>query len=401
VRGKTYLIAVILALLAIVTAGTIAPAAASAKGPNTTTKAWTYLVYLAADNSLETWGNFSLNLMEEGLINNTNVNVVVLYDRPDVNTQLLQVTSTGTVVLKDYGANLDTANPATLANFLQDGISRFPASHYAVDIWSHGGGWKYVVEDTTSNDRMSIDHLSQALSLATPKQGKFDIIIFDACLMSQIEVADQLAPVTYYMIASEQSVPFQGFPYNCMLQHLAGTTLPSPGNYSHEIVDDYCNYYIKSSNKAGLSITAIDESQLPPLVSAIDSLSTTLLNNMAADYPAVSNARAVAQHLVYGTNGVFWYVDLERFVDQLASAIPTLSTEASAVCNFQNAATYEQSSPALVGKSYGLGINFPPNLSRYQNKNYLDENYQDVNLTFVSAAHWADMLLEYYQYQKQ
>ena len=313
VRRKIYLIAVILGLLAAVTAGTIAPAAASAKGPNPTRKVWTYLVYLAADNSLDTWGDFSLNLMEEGLINNPNVNVIVLYDRPDVNTELLQVTSTGTVVLKDYGANLDTANPAVFTNFLQDGISRFPASHYVVDIWSHGGGWKYVIEDTTSNDRMSIDHLSQALSLATPKQGKFDIIIFDACLMSQVEVADQLAPVTYYMVASEQSVPFQGFPYNCMLQHLAGTTLPSPGNYSHEIVDDYYNYYIKSSSKAGLSITAIDESQLPPLVWAIDSLSTTLLNNMAADYPAVSDARAVAQHLAYGINGVFWYIDLERF----------------------------------------------------------------------------------------
>ena len=69
--------------------------------------------------------------------------------------------------------------------------------------------------------------------------------------------------------------------------------------------------------------------------------------------------------------------------------------------NFQKATTYEQSSPDLTGKSYGLGINFPPNLSRYQDKNYLDENYQDVNLTFVSATHWADMLLEYYQCQKQ
>jgi len=89
----------------------------AADAPNTTAKAWTYLVYMAADNNLDTWGNFSLDLMKKGLTSDRDINVVVLYDRHGANADLLQVTSAGAVKIADYGEP-DMGNPETLRQFL-------------------------------------------------------------------------------------------------------------------------------------------------------------------------------------------------------------------------------------------------------------------------------------------
>jgi len=397
---KTKYLALALALALLVAS---VPAFA-ADAPNTKAKAWTYLVYMAADNDLDTWGNFSLDLMKMGLTSDQDINVAVLYDHYGTNADLLQVTSAGVVKIADYGEP-DMGNPDTLHQFLSWGVKAFPADHYAVVIWSHGGGWKYIIKDVTSGTRMSIAGLGSAMNSVAAELGpkrKFNITIFDACLMSLIEVADQLTDATDYVVASEQPVPFTGFPYNLMLQRLAANPSVSSGEYAHGIADDYYTYNAQSNNKSGLSITAIDESELRPLVSSLDSLSITLIANMAEFYPDVKDARAVAQHEVWGINGVFWYVDLHRFADQLALRISdtTIDAQASAVVDNLGNAIYERHSHNLDGTAYGLGINFPPNFSRYRDKSYLAQNYQNVNLTFTNETHWDEMLLEFYKYQK-
>jgi Clostripain family len=390
--------------LVLVMALLAASVPAVAAAPSTRAKAWTYLVYIGADNNLDIWGDFSLDLMKTGLTSDQDVSVAVLDDHYGAGAELLQVTSAGVVKLADYGEP-DMGNPETLRQFLSWGIKAFPADHYAVVIWDHGGGWKYIIKDDTSGSRMSIAGLASAMNSAAVELGrgrKFDITVFDACLMSLVEVADQLTPVTDYVVASEQSVNSTGFPYDLMLQRLVADPSVTSGDYARGIADDYYTFNIQSNSKSVLTVAAIDESKLGPLVSSIDDLSVTLIANMAAFYPDANDARAVAQHLVWGVNGVFWYVDLHRFVDQLALRIAdtTLDAQAAAVVDHLGNAIYERHSHNLDGMSYGLGINFPPNLSRYQDKSYLAQNYQDIDLTFTDETHWDEMLLEFYQYQE-
>ena len=255
---KKYL-ALVLAL-ALLTASVSAVAAA----PNTKAKAWTYLVYMGADNNLDTWGDFSLDLMEIGLTSDQDVSVAVLYDHYGANADLLQVTSAGVVKLADYGEP-DMGNPETLRQFLSWGVQAFPANHYAVVLWSHGGGWKYIIKDSTSGTRMSIAGLESAMSSVVAELGrgdKFDITLFDACLMSLVEVADQLTHATDYVVASEQSVNYTGFPYDLMLQRLVANPSVSSGDYAQGIADDYYVFNVQSNSKSVLSVSAIDESDI-------------------------------------------------------------------------------------------------------------------------------------------
>jgi len=361
-------------------------------------KAWTYLVYLDGDNNLDTWGDYSLNLMKNGLTDDANVNVIVLYDHYNNGAYLLQVTSSGITTISDYGEP-DMANPAVLQSFLSWGVQNYPANHYAVVLWDHGGGWKDVIFDATSNDRMLISDLSNAMmAVTTSLHRKFDITIFDACLMSMAEVADQLKPVTNYLVASEQSVQFEGFPYDAMLQQLSAQPSMDSWTYSKLIADDYYNFYIYTRGKSVLSVSAIDESKLPGLISAVDNLSITLIANMATYHGKVESARSNAQHQIEGVGGTFWYIDLHEFADQIAFRIndATIDGQAAAVSASIESTLYERHSHNLDGKAYGIAINFPPNLPQYMDKNYLAQNYQGVNLVFTAETHWDEMLLKYY-----
>jgi len=363
-------------------------------------KTWTYLVYLDGDNNLDTWGDYSLNLMKNGVTDDANVNVIVLYDHYGSGAHLLQVTSSGITTLSDYGEP-DMANPAVLQSFLSWGVQNYPAEHYAVVLWDHGGGWKDVIYDATSNDRMLISDLNNAMMAVTSSLNrKFDVTIFDACLMSMAEVADQLRPVTNYLVASEQSVQDKGFPYDAMLQQLSAQSSMDSWAYSKLIADDYYSFYINTHGKSVLSVSAIDENKLPGLVSAVDNLSATLIANMATYHGQVESARSNAQHQIEGINGEFWYVDLHDFADQIAFRIndATIDSQAAAVSASVESTLYERHSHNLDGKAYGIAINFPPNLSRYMDKNNLAQNYQGVNLVFTEETHWDEMLLEYYNH---
>ena len=39
---------------------------------------------------------------------------------------------------------LNMADPAVLQGFLTSVIKTFPARHYALIMWNHGGGWAYI-----------------------------------------------------------------------------------------------------------------------------------------------------------------------------------------------------------------------------------------------------------------
>ena len=78
---------------------------------------------------------------------NNDVNVIVLFDHLGANVDLLRVTATGVIQFIDYGEP-DMADSETLRLFLWWGVNAYPAELYAVVIWDHGGGWKYIIHDT-------------------------------------------------------------------------------------------------------------------------------------------------------------------------------------------------------------------------------------------------------------
>jgi hypothetical protein len=170
---------------------------------------WTIMHYTAADNDLNEFLNMDVNEMES-IGSTKNMNIISLLDngKDDVKIYHIQkdndpenITSP---VLKDLGET-NTAQPETLAKFIEFSMKKFPAQHYALIIGSHGLAWKGAVEDETTDSFMSLPQIREALDTAAEKTGKkLDLIGFDACLMATGEVAYELKDNAKYMVASQE-----------------------------------------------------------------------------------------------------------------------------------------------------------------------------------------------------
>ena len=98
-------------------------------------------------------------------------------------------------------------DPDTLSHFLTYCREQYPAQHYDLVIWDHGGGPIYgVCQDRIFGDMMDLNEIAKALDDSPFADKGLDMIVFDACLMGSAEVAARLAPYTTYMVGSEDSI---------------------------------------------------------------------------------------------------------------------------------------------------------------------------------------------------
>jgi len=101
---------------------------------------------------------------------------------------------------------VDSADYKVLKDFIIWGVKTYPSNQYALIISSHGGGWLGIVEDQIKNSFMSTIDLQKALREARFETGrKFDVLIFNSCLMGMTEVAYQLKDEANFIVASEIS----------------------------------------------------------------------------------------------------------------------------------------------------------------------------------------------------
>ena len=83
------------------------------------------------------------------------------------------------------------------------------------------------------------------LKQSTPVESKFDIVAFDSCDVSTVEIAYQFAPFADYLIASQVGVPLPGWPYNRILERLRypiGRPM-GPTELGAFIVERFCESY--------------------------------------------------------------------------------------------------------------------------------------------------------------
>ncbi len=210
-------------------------------------KSWTVMVYMVG-SSLErqppneqlppkTIGNASKDIVEmlvgTRLPENRNINVVITTggsSREGWKTVKRSLVQDGQLhVLEDLGG-ISMANPQTLSDFVLWAKGKFPAEHYALVLWNHGGGTQGFGQDTSQNAQsqmMSLAELHQAYQTIA-NNGKLDLVTYDACVMAAIEVAEVTASVTDTMTGSVEVEPAHGIDYTSFLQQLS-KTLPSDG----------------------------------------------------------------------------------------------------------------------------------------------------------------------------
>jgi hypothetical protein len=294
-------------------------------------KAWTIMVYLAGDNNLSSYGEAALMDMK-AVGSADGIDVVAQFDRMGDGVTRRYHLTRDRPLADDVTAELpemNTGDPANLLDFLRWGLSEYPAEHSALILWNHGAGWKdddiyasarqiglseaelpqglvrgvnrrrigrslfatsiqtilqypapvrAILFDDTSKDFLDNQELKAVLDgvLAWRQGQKLDLIGFDACLMSMIEVAYQVQHACLWMVASQEDEPGSGWPYGPILAALAADPAAPAETLARIVVNAYADYHSEDPTCTSLTQSAVRLPQLPRLVTQVDRLADLL-----------------------------------------------------------------------------------------------------------------------------
>jgi hypothetical protein len=168
-----------------------------------------------------------------------------------------------------------------------------------------------------SEDVLTIEELSHALKSALeraeaenlePRTKKIDILGMDICMMGMMETGYHIRDTVELMLASEDTVPRDGWPYDRLLSRLVKFPHMSPEDFSVVAVREYLLCYRDQQKDVTLSACRLEKSD--DVVRALKGLTDVLKEKLSQEQirSAVLVSRAVAQTF-YMKN----YVDLYDF----------------------------------------------------------------------------------------
>jgi hypothetical protein len=371
-------------------------------------KPWTFLVYMAAANDLNPYALLDLQeMMQVG--SNANINIIVYLtlheDGEQKYTAKLYIEKGSIVQIGDRMVR-DSGDVVTLQEALQWACVDYPSDNIAVVLWNHGSGPlnrskmlqdKGVCYDFDTDSYLTDRDCLQAFSWARDslRMGqKFDIIAFDACLLGSIEMAYTLASCADYMVASEETIPADGYEYAYVLRQFATKNL-DPLAFAKLMVSAYKQEYTGTYD---YTLSAVDLNVLQPLVNncnAVAQILTTQL--MGKNKTAV---RSVIKKCISTSNcpsfdeGI--YVDLCQFYKNLLKNMSGFKLSKSLVNQFKQLLNNGIRLFSTVIKANVTSTNYSNagGLSIYFSRHVLDPSYYGLYWT-EHNPNWLNFLEAY------
>lgn len=273
---------------------------------------WTYAIYMDGDNNLETyWEGMSLPMLE-AVAPSPSVNIVAFVDLGSTSgMDVLEISGT-TVTTVLAAPEMNMGDPATLTWCIDQAAALFPSTYLAISMWDHGYAWNYVCKDDTSGDRIYMPELRTAIANAGQR---VDVLAFDCCNMGNMEVAYEvsLTNLVSYIVASEETVPGNGFPYDLMLSKLVNNPSMTPRDFSMAMVDSWGEYYSTQTWASTVNLAAIDVVQLKSTISAFSTWSADMMSLL----PEYKAAYATALKNAYYMWATHCFTDLYDYCSHL------------------------------------------------------------------------------------
>ena len=263
-------------------------------------KEWTFMVFLNGHNNLDSYSKLDVNEMVAAG-KNSQVNVVVQWASSSYGaTRRVVITGKakptpakpGYTVVEEM-PRVDMGDWHNLQAFVEWAAAKYPAKHYLVDVWDHGGGWKFMGDvkpsprfstrgisyDDFSGHDINTPDLAQALRGASKTIGQpIDIYSSDACLMGMAEVADEMTDAVKYFVGSEETEAGDGWNYTTTLGALYANPAMDGREFAADIVTAYLNAYTSSA-----TMSAYDLSKMKAFETAMAGLANTIVLAPAAD----------------------------------------------------------------------------------------------------------------------
>lgn len=367
--------------------------------PDPAAAEWVFLVYLNADNNLESDGLNDIGEMA-AVGSTADVRILVLLDTDTENgghARKMRIDAGNPVVLEDLG-EVDMGDWRTLRDFGVWAIANHPARHYALVLWDHGDGWtkksvkknaapalkSFSTDDHGSESGISIaggDFASALMAMTREAGRKLDLVSFDACLMGMWEVAEAVQPFSRALAASSETMPSTGLPYSDILQGLTANPSWTGLDLARQMVT---SYYRAGSDNSTYAASNLDA--LQTLESAVDAFALALLANPAF-YSQVEQSRAQSQFFTYPE-----YIDLYDFASRIlasAGAPPDAAQSAGDLLTAFNEVVVLARAQSSHPGSHGLSIFLPARHAGFP------AEYQGAGANWSRRTSWDDFLADF------
>jgi hypothetical protein len=390
-------------------------------------KKWTILIYSSADNNLEP--ELVKNIVDiEKVGSPRNVNFLVQLDRGEnpseisgqwagarrfkleesVNPDIID-----SPVLKEMG-QINMADPRHLQDFIEWGMTNYPAKHYMLVIAGHGAGWHGAVEDISDKGWMHLPEIGDAIGAAKESTGKkLDIIGFDACLMGQTEVAYELRNHADFLVASEENVGGDGWPYETIMSKETLRTLNSAMLSKANVgPEDLARLIVKASSLNHVetpTMSAIDLKQLDNIAHKTVHLAKAIVETKTLP----STLKSIVRN-TQSFEGHRDYYDFCRRINESGSIRDEeLKSAARDVMDAISDGVISHQKSEKHTDANGLSIHLPayrdPNMERYQKTAFSKDTGWDqainkiitpnyINPFLFPIAYWLDMIFGFQNY---
>ena len=281
--------------------------------------------------------------------------------------------------------NMGDASAVT--EFMDYVYDAYPASHYSMIFWDHGGGAVigYGADENYDYNILSLTELSEGIgSSQLADDTRLDYVGFDACLMGMAEVADAMSPYADYLIASEEVEAGDGWDYSC-LKDITAHDAYEGDKAAEYIIDAYAAYYDSYGSYApDYSLSCVDLNRMDDVVSSLEKLVSAADDELQqGGYQQIAKARdKVKSFGMVSPDSFYDYIDLGALADSLSAAFPKQAEDLNAALT--DAVAVNGSN---IADATGLSIYFP-----YQNKDYDEEwvaayqqnDFSDIYTDFIT-----------------
>jgi hypothetical protein len=256
---------------------------------------WTFIVYMAADNGLDSAALEDLNEMEAAVRTGQPVTVIALVDRaaaapgnwsgtrlyeikPDSGGKNAAIVSSRLDGAPELGisagseSELDTADPLVLSGLINYAKRVYPAENYGLIVWGHGLGWKGYVVDDTAKTSMPLPSLRAAVA-----EKELSVIGFDTGLGITLESAYEFRGAARYLAGSPDGGSGQGWDYECLF----ASFLESPGLSAEAFCESVTGQF-RYHAAGGAAISVIDLAEMNALFARFESFSGSLAGSLTS-----------------------------------------------------------------------------------------------------------------------
>jgi len=389
---------------------------------------WTFLIYVEADTNLEKYCLLNLKGMLEAE-RSDQVRIVLQVDRakedepetegftgkdlPGVpnfaTTKRLILRKDRFEELADLGP-LDTTDGKNLGDFIAWGAKKFPAKKMVLAFMDHGAAWSGWGHDMSAGEKtLRPKDLGAALERGRAEAGigPFDLILFESCLMSSLEVLRVIQPHARTVIASEEVTYIGGGQYwKSALTALHRKLDQTPIEFAKLYVNEWMGFFEnhkKPSVRAygeGLTFAVIDHQKIPDIVQAADKLSEALTARMRSDpttWIRVAIARNQAEEYGGHDEDGLQCRDLHNFAQGLVGLGADVDRTRDALLRAIEAAVLHRLRGSKRARGYSISALFPGNDTIYQKEMFREAGAHEASN--AACANWLRMVSTFYEIQ--